>query len=164
MQTLTITQVGPSSSRDDRAHRATVEAKELTARHLLIAARASLGFIVFMQGLNGFLHVLPHATEPLVSGRFAFTSVLLSLPAVNLVAVGIGALLLTNRFVPLALVLLAPLVADLVLVHVFIAPERLSMAVVALGLELYLAWAYRDAYRPMFAMRAGPVRSDLHSY
>jgi hypothetical protein len=64
-----------------------------------------------------------------------------------------GALLLTNRFVPLALALLAPIVVNIFAFHVFLEPSGRVMAVVVAAVELYLVWQYRDAYRPMLAAR-----------
>ena len=66
----------------------------------------------------------------------------------------VGALLLSNRFVPLALALIAPVVVNIALVHAFLAPAGIGTGVVVLALEVYLAWSYRKAYRPMLAMRA----------
>ncbi|MDB6025476.1 MAG: DoxX family protein [Verrucomicrobiales bacterium] len=67
-----------------------------------------------------------------------------------------GVLLLVNRFVPLALALLAPVVVNILAFHIFLAPSGLVIAIVVMALELYLAWSYRTAYRPMLAMRATP--------
>ena len=66
----------------------------------------------------------------------------------------VGALLLANRFVPLALALLAPVVVNIVLFHAFLAPSGIGMALVLVVLQLFLAWTHRKAYRPMLAARA----------
>ena len=75
---------------------------------------------------------------------------------VKVTEVIVGALLLLNRFVPLALALLAPVIVNIVAIHAFLAPSGVGMAVVILALELYLAWSYRSAFRPMLAARVGP--------
>lgn len=67
-----------------------------------------------------------------------------------------GALLLLNRFVPLALALLAPVVVNIILFHIFLAPSGLPVAGVVVALELYLAWSYRKFYQSMLACRAKP--------
>lgn len=66
----------------------------------------------------------------------------------------VGALLLSNRFVPLALALIAPVVVNIVAFHAFLEPSGLPVAIVVLALEVYLAWAFAKAYRPMLALRA----------
>ncbi|HEY1662322.1 MAG TPA: DoxX family protein [Verrucomicrobiae bacterium] len=67
-----------------------------------------------------------------------------------------GALLLLNCFVPLALALLAPVIVNIILFHLFIAPSGIPIASVVVALELYLAWSYRRFYLPMLACRARP--------
>ena len=57
---------------------------------------------------------------------------------------------------PLALVLIAPVIVNIVAVHAFLAPSGLGMAIVILGLELYLAWSYRSAFRSMLAAKVRP--------
>ena len=74
-----------------------------------------------------------------------------------------GALLLLNRFVPLALALIAPVVVNIVAFHLFLAPSGIPMAAVVLALEAYLAWSYRESFRPMLAWRARPGALDSQS-
>jgi hypothetical protein len=69
-----------------------------------------------------------------------------------------GALLLSNRFVPLALAILAPVLVNIVAYHAFLAPSGIGIGLVLVALTLYLAWSYRAAYRPMLAARVAPVR------
>lgn len=65
-----------------------------------------------------------------------------------------GALLLANRFVPLALVVIAPVIVNIFAFHAFLAPSGLVIASVLVALELALAWVHRSAYRPLLAARA----------
>lgn len=62
-----------------------------------------------------------------------------------------GIMLLTGRFVPLALVILAPIIVNILLVHVFIAPFPASLAVASFLVvaNIFLAWYHRDAFRPL---------------
>ncbi len=75
-------------------------------------------------------------------------------PLVNGTELVVGALLLSNRYVPLALALLAPVLVNIVAYHVVLAPPGLVIAAPLLGLEIYLAWSYRNVYRPMLAAKA----------
>jgi len=68
----------------------------------------------------------------------------------------VGVLLLLNRFVPLALVLIMPILVNIIAFHIFLQPAGIAPGVVLLALELYLAWEYRRAYRPLLAMRSTP--------
>jgi hypothetical protein len=55
--------------------------------------------------------------------------------------------------VPLALALFAPFIVNSIAFHTFLEHSGLPMAAVFLILEVYLAWSYRNAYRPMLAMK-----------
>ena len=52
---------------------------------------------------------------------------------------------------------LGPVIVNIVAVHVFLAPSGMVMALVILALEIYLAWAYRSAFRPMLGARVTPA-------
>jgi hypothetical protein len=69
----------------------------------------------------------------------------------------VGVLLLLNRFVPLALALIAPVVVNIIAFHLFLAPSTIGPGLAVLALELYLACAYRNTYRPMLGMRPKPA-------
>ena len=57
-----------------------------------------------------------------------------------------GLLLLIGRFVPLGLLLLAPVIVNIDLVHILMEPSGLPMAAVVSILLLFLLWQYRDAF------------------
>lgn len=129
-------------------------------RYAPAVARVLLGLIFLVMGLNGFLDFLPHPTTPFPAGATAFLGALYATgymtPLVSGVQAIAAVLLLSNRFVPLALALLAPVIVNIVAFHLFLAPSGIALGIVVLVLELYLAWAYRAAYGSMLAMRAAP--------
>jgi putative oxidoreductase len=63
-------------------------------------------------------------------------------------------LLLSGRFVTLAVAVLAPIVINIVGFHLFLAPSGIALALAVLAAELYLAWTYRAAFAPMLQARA----------
>jgi len=126
-------------------------------------ARVVFGLILLVFGLNGFLQFLPQPTGiPERAGAFAGALLATGymFPLIKGVEVVVAAMLLANRFVPLALALVAPNVVNIVLFHAFLAPSEIGVAIVVLLLELFLAWSYREAYRPMLAARAQPAGSS----
>ena len=59
-----------------------------------------------------------------------------------------------GRFVPLALVVLAPIVVNIGFFHAVLAPSVVSVVMIV-GAELYLAWVYREAFGAL--LRPQPV-------
>ena len=121
-------------------------------------ARYLLGLAFFVFGLNGFLHFLP---QPPMSGPPAnFAMAMLAtgylFPLVKGTEVIVSLLLLSNRFVPLALTLLAPVMVNIVAFHAFLAPSGLALPLVLLIAHLYLARSYRAAFAPMLQAHNSP--------
>jgi peptidoglycan biosynthesis protein MviN/MurJ (putative lipid II flippase) len=125
-------------------------------------ARVLLGVIFFVLGLNGFLRFLPAPPEPERAGAFlgALVGTGYMIQLIKGTEVVAGVLLLANRFVPLALTVLAPVVVNIILFHVFLAPAALPIPLLALALGLFLAYQYRGVFRPVLAARA-QVSEDL---
>lgn len=127
-------------------------------RHLATAERVLFGLLFAVFGFNGFLNFIPPPAEPMPEGAVAFGTALFKtgymFPLIKGTELLAGLLLLSNRFVPLALVVLAPIVVNIVAFHVFLAPTGLVMTFFVLALELHLAWRYRAAYRPLLTARA----------
>jgi uncharacterized membrane protein YphA (DoxX/SURF4 family) len=122
--------------------------------------RVLMGLMFVVFGLNGFLHFIPEPKTPMPEGAAAFAGALMNtgymMPLVMGTQLLTGILLLINRFVPLALALLAPILVGIITFHIFLAPASIAPAIVVVVFELFLAWAYRHAYRPMLAMRVTP--------
>ncbi len=131
-------------------------------RFVPVVARVLLGLLFTVTGLNGFLNFLPQP-EPgaMPEGAAAFAGALQSsgymFPLIAGTQLVCGVLLLTGLFVPLALVLVAPVVVNIVAFHVFLAPQGTGIAIFVLVVEVYLVWAYRSAFRPMLAWNAKPA-------
>jgi uncharacterized membrane protein YphA (DoxX/SURF4 family) len=126
-------------------------------------ARFVLGAIFVIFGLNYFLHFLP--MPPPSGDAAAFVGALVGsgylMQTVHALEVICGIALLANRFAPLALAVLAPIIVNIAAFHVRFAPSGLPMAVLLVVLELYLAWAYRRAFAPMLHGHVEPSPS-LH--
>jgi len=129
-------------------------------RHLPTVARILMGLPLFVFGLNGFLNFIPQPDKPLPEAATAFATALFNsgymMPLISVTLLVVGTLLLVNRFVPLALALFAPFIVNSIAFHLFLERSGLPMAAVFLFLELYLAWAYRAAFRPMLAAKVSP--------
>lgn len=132
------------------------------ARHLTTAARILLGIVFVGAGLAGLLTAPPTLTSPpMPAGLVALLDGMVKsgylLTLLKLTETAVGVLLLSNRFVPLALTILAPVVVNIVAVHVFLERSGLPVALGVLALELYLAWRYRENFRTVLEARARPA-------
>lgn len=121
-------------------------------------ARVLLGLLFFVFGLGGLLNWFPPPPpESLPPKLVAFDAAMRSSGYLFELVKGtetvMGALLLVNRFVPLALVILAPVIVNIVLVHLLLAPSGLPVAIVVLALAVYLFWNHRRAYAPLLAAK-----------
>lgn len=130
------------------------------ARRTRTAARILLGFVFFASGLSGllmYLGVIPQPNAPMPPAAAAFSAAMMAshylFPFIKLTEIAGGLLLLSNRFVPLALAILAPVLLNVLAFHAFLAPSGLPVPMVLLVLELFLAWSYRAVYRPMLAAK-----------
>src|SRR4030081_217407 len=128
------------------------------ARHLPTIARILMGVPLIVFGLNGFFNFITPPTTPLPERAAAFAGALANtgymMQLVGTTQLIVGLLLVLNRFVPLALALFAPFIVNSIAFHIFLEHSGLPMATVFLVLEVYLAWTYRDAYRPILTTRA----------
>jgi putative oxidoreductase len=118
----------------------------------ILAARILLGFVFFFFGLNGILHFLK--TPPMPPGDAGqFADILMRHNYMTFVAIlqviG-GLLLLVNRYVPLALVILGPIIVNILLFHFLLEPQGVWIGVVCAVVEIFLIWAYRLSFRGLF--------------
>ena len=121
-------------------------------------ARVLLGLTFLVFGLNGFLELHSRSERPAAghwrcAGRSDAGGLL---KVVSTAEVLVAVMLLTNRFVPLALALLAPIIAGIITFRIAMAPATIGPGIFVLVMELYLAWAYRGTFRPMLAAKAPP--------
>ncbi len=105
-----------------------------------LIARLLMGLTFFVFGLNGFLRFIPAPPPTGLAGQFAgilFTSHLyVVIFAVQVIG---GLLLLVNRFVPLALIILGPVIVNIFFFHLFMAPSGLPLAIVVVALWVIVA-------------------------
>ena len=125
---------------------------------LPVVARILLGLFFFVFGLNGFFNFLPPPELPEPAGAFmgALVESGYFLVFLKLTETVCGFLLLIGRFVPLALTVLAPVVLNIILFPLCLAPAGIVPGLVALVLGVYLAWAYRGSFRGVLAASARP--------
>ena len=116
--------------------------------------RILLGLLFTVFGLNGFLHFIPMPPPQGVAGQFMgamFVSHYL-IPIFALQTIG-GVLLLANRFVPLALTLLAPIIVNIILYHLTMDLKGLGLALVTVALWAVLIYRERATFAGLLAAK-----------
>jgi putative oxidoreductase len=119
-----------------------------------VIARFLLGLIFLVFGLNGFLHFIPASMPPGTAGQFVgalFASHYLVV--VFLFQLISAVLLLINRYVPLALTLLAPIIVNILLFHLLMALGGLPLAIVVAVLWIAVFLSVRSAFAGLFQQR-----------
>jgi putative oxidoreductase len=122
---------------------------------LVLIARLLLGLISVVFGLNGFLNFLSMGPMPTgLAGQFIGALVLSHyywvVAALQIIG---GVLLLVNRFVPLALVLLGPVIVNIICYHVFLNPTGAVPAALATVLWLIVFYGNRQHFSGIFVQR-----------
>ena len=87
----------------------------------ILIVRLLLGLVFFVFGLNAFLHFIPAELPSGMAGEYV--KILIQSHYVLFVGafqVAGGALLLVNRYVPLALTLLGPVIVNILLFHLLL--------------------------------------------
>ena len=120
---------------------------------VVLVCRLLLGLMFFVFGLNNILHFIH---MPLPSGdALTWMGIMGSHHWMDFVGVLMtvsGLLLLVNRFVPLAITLLAPIIVCILLYHALLWPHGAAPAIAALLLELVLLAAYFRSFTPLLAI------------
>ncbi|MBU9714594.1 DoxX family membrane protein [Evansella tamaricis] len=114
------------------------------SRFLPTAARIFLGIIFLGAGINGYFVIFgldPFiATSPEAMALFEFQYLLVFEKTLEVIC---GILLLINRFVPLSLAVLSPIIANIFLLHLFLDRSLLLLAIVLVLTLGYLLYQYR---------------------
>jgi putative oxidoreductase len=124
----------------------------------VLISRILLGLIFVVFGLNGFLNFLHAPLPPGTAGQY-----MMSLAATHYIHVIFlvqligGILLLAGQFIPLALVMLGPVIFNILLFHIFLLPAGLPPGLLAFLLWSIVFYSVRHAFAGIFVRTAGPT-------
>ena len=120
-----------------------------------IVARYLLGLILTIFGLNGFFNFLPATPMPPTAVQF-FTLLVTShyMVLVFLLQIASGLLFLSNRYVPLALTLIAPVLVNILLFHITMNPSGIVPGAIATVCWLIVFSSVRPAFDGIFRHRS----------
>ena len=119
-----------------------------------LIARYLAGAIFLVMGLNGFLNFIPLPPPGGIAGQFMgalyVSHYLWVIFAFQVIA---GVLLLVNRYVPLAVAILAPVLVNILTFHALMAPSGLPLALFVALLWIVIFIEVRPAFSGLFQLR-----------
>jgi len=119
-----------------------------------VIARYLAGVIFLVMGLNGFLNFIPLPPPGGIAGQFMgalyVSHYLWVIFAFQVIA---GVLLLVNRYVPLAVAVLAPVIVNILSFHALMAPSGLPLALFVAVLWALIFVNVRPAFAGLFQSR-----------
>jgi putative oxidoreductase len=109
--------------------------------------RILLGIMLLLSGLNKILKIIPTPADNLIE---SFGQVDYIFPVVSALEVIIAVLLLSKKWVPFALVLLAPLSINILLFHFYLDFQGIVPAIIVAVLNGILIYKHWRQYLPLF--------------
>jgi uncharacterized membrane protein YphA (DoxX/SURF4 family) len=121
----------------------------------VIIVRTLMGLLFLVSAIGFFFNLFP---QPKMSeGATLFITGMVAsqymFPVIKVLEILIGLALILGRFVPLATVVMFPIVLNIVLFHAFMAPEGMASPVFLLLGNLFLAYTYRKNYETLVAAK-----------
>ena len=135
------------------------------SKYIPTATTYLFGTMLVVFGLNGFLHFIPMSPPEGEAGAFmgGLAASGYFFPLLKATEILVGIALLTRRFVPLALTVLAPITINILAFHLFLAPAGLPMALFFVAANLGLAIHHREAYQALFVASREPKKAATTS-
>ncbi len=122
----------------------------LTTKIVWWAARILLGLLMVL----GFVTHITNVKEGAMNNSQFITAMVNTgylWQMIGIIELLAGIAILAGRFIPLALVLLAPITLNILFFHLAHAtPDGIGIAVFIVALQLVLAWLYRRYYSSLF--------------
>jgi uncharacterized membrane protein YphA (DoxX/SURF4 family) len=116
-----------------------------------VIVRVLMGLVFLFASITWFLGLIE--PPPLTGAMKTFNDGLdasgYMMPIVKFFELVCGTAFVVGRFVPLAVVLISPIIVNIVLVHAFLAPEGLPLAGFLVLANAFLAYQHRDVFEPL---------------
>ena len=117
-------------------------------KNLKTVLRIIFGIFLLFFGLNGLLQFVAMPEVGPEAGAFfgAIASTKIFFPLISIIEIATGALLLFNKAVPLALVIIFPILLCAVLFHIALNPEGILFALIGFILNGTLLFFFKEKY------------------
>jgi uncharacterized membrane protein YphA (DoxX/SURF4 family) len=130
-------------------------------KYIFVIARVLLGLVFTVFGLNAFLHFIPTPPVPDLAGQFmgALLGSHYYVIAFGTQLIG-GVLLLSNRYVPLALTLIGPVIVNILSFHMFLNSKNMAPAIVVTVLWFVVFSQVRSSFAGLFEAKNAGLKSS----
>lgn len=121
----------------------------------ILIVRILMGLMFAFASL-AFFFKLMHEPEPTGSVKIFNDGIMASvylMPTVKIFELLCAVAFLSGRFVPLATVVIFPIILNIFLFHAFLQPSGLPIAVLLMLGDLLLAYYYRDRYKSILSAK-----------
>jgi uncharacterized membrane protein YphA (DoxX/SURF4 family) len=124
---------------------------EAPVKTATVIVRVLLGLLFLFASITYFFQLIdpPPATGSVKTFNDGLDASVYLMPTVKILELLCGIAFVVGRFVPLATVLIAPIIVNIALFHAFLAPEGLPLALFLVFANAFVAYQHRDAYRPL---------------
>ncbi len=114
--------------------------------------RIVLGLCLLVFGLNKFINFIPMFEMPPAAANFleSLKNTGYVFYVVAILEIVVGILLLLKKWVPFALIILAPISINILLFHIFLNISGALVAIVIVLCNIILIYKYWKAYKPLF--------------
>jgi putative oxidoreductase len=115
----------------------------------MIIVRTLTGLLFLFASVTYFFNLIPvpEVTGPIKTFNEGLAASGYFLTLLKITELVCGLLLVSGRFVPLALVIIAPVVVNIFMVHVFLDRTGLPIAIPLVLAVAFLGWYYRGNFR-----------------
>lgn len=116
-----------------------------------IILRTLMGLLFLFASITYFFKLItpPPLTGAMKTFNDGLEAAVYLMPTVKVIELLCGLAFVLGRFVPLATILIAPIIVNIVGVHTFLAPEGLPTAVFLVVAFAFVAYSQRDAFKPL---------------
>jgi putative oxidoreductase len=119
-----------------------------------IIVRSLMGLLFLFSSITSLFKLItpPEPTGAMKVFNDGLVASIYILPIVKVVELLCGVAFLTGRFVPLATILISPIIVNILFVHVFLGPEQLPIAIILVFAIAFVAYSHRESYKPLLKM------------
>ena len=121
-------------------------------KKILFVVSLLFGLMFINAGLNKFFNYMPmpkDMPENMMKVMTAFMQIGWLMPLIAVAEIVGGVLFITNKFRALGAIIIFPILIGILLTHIIIAPAGLPLALILMGIEIWVIIENREKYLPM---------------